>query len=192
MKAAAAATMARFSVRTHLLRTHVERRHVVNRFRTIAEPLSQYCFPRHPEPEDYGVDTGLILTIGGRPETTLSDPKARRGGYCLLWVFSRQQKHRSALPRRPHPYILRYPDSLTPYKGCMSLSAWRALGFGAGRSIGGGASFDPLFTFHQRSAPMFWDFITIAAIFGAFFFVREAQTVLAKARLSNWRTFTFR
>ncbi|MBB4232095.1 hypothetical protein GGD56_005988 [Rhizobium mongolense] len=39
---------------------------------------------------------------------------------------------------------------------------------------------------------MFWDFITIAAIFGAFFFVREAQTVLAKARLSNWRSFTFR
>lgn len=105
----------------------------------------KYCFPRHPEPEDYGVDTGLILTIGGRPETALSDPKARRGGYCLLWVFSRQQKHRSALPRRPHPYILRYPDSLTPYKGCMSLSAWRALGFGAGRSIGGGASADPLF-----------------------------------------------
>ncbi|TDW21164.1 hypothetical protein EV128_122133 [Rhizobium azibense] len=39
---------------------------------------------------------------------------------------------------------------------------------------------------------MFWDFITIAAIFGAFFIVREAQTVLAKARLSNWRSFTFR
>ncbi|TCU16764.1 hypothetical protein EV130_11717 [Rhizobium azibense] len=39
---------------------------------------------------------------------------------------------------------------------------------------------------------MFWDFITIAAIFGGFFLVREAQTVLAKARLSNWNSFTFR
>ncbi|APO74852.1 hypothetical protein AM571_CH02041 [Rhizobium etli 8C-3] len=55
-----------------------------------------------------------------------------------------------------------------------------------------GRKLRPALSFYQRSAPMFWDFITIAAIFGGFFLVREAQTVLAKARLSNWNSFTFR
>jgi hypothetical protein len=39
---------------------------------------------------------------------------------------------------------------------------------------------------------MFWDFTTIALIFITLFVGREARTVLAKARLSNWPSFTLR